>query len=854
MTQPQGVSPSRLLAGISAVSFSTLLLELAATRLFSVILFYHFAFLAISVALLGLGAGGVFAHLRRERLALRGTRALAARLCALNAVIIVAVLEAVLHLPISLEVSGGNFLKLTLLYLVTAVPFFLTGLLFSVVYAREASRIGQLYGADLGGGALACLAVVPILNLAGGPNAIVIAALGMAVAAVIWAEERKLRVAAIGLAVLLAALAAANHSGKLIDVVYAKGLRRDQSWMEFARWNAISRVEVNRIGDAKYVVIDADASTAIMNADPHNIPPEWRRDLMAAAPAVVNVLRPQGSYAIIGPGGGVDVLRALAGGSKNVTAIEINPLIATTVMRERYADYAYHLYEIPEVHLHVAEGRSWIRNSNDKYDVIQMTLVDTWASTSAGAFALSENNLYTVEAFKEYFDHLKPDGILAITRWEFKEPREALRVVSVAIEALRRADAADPRGHFIIVADGRLDVDGKPVTVMAKRSPFSLEEELAVMNRVFDEPNLYPLYSPHYFEPVVEDFGAKVPPAFDCEQAIKKDEARLRTLNPKVDLALRVMDCRAGLLSFTRLAPAEARRPFAALIESSGPFAKATKGAPYWSEEWTPESVYPYEVSPITDDAPFFFFTMKTRTALRNVLAGSDSAMDWKNNLGVVVLGMLLIISFAAVLAFLILPLAIQRGARGPGAWTLLYFVAVGLGYILVEIAFIQRFVLFLGHPTYALTVVVFLLLLSSGAGSLTARRWLGDARRVRWVLAGITVGLATLVVLLPKVLGAWIGIPFPAKLAVSALLLVPVGFAMGMPFPTGLRQLAERGRGGVEWAWAMNAGASVLGSALAMAIAIHFGIAATLATGAAAYLVAAALTHSWRPVLGAQA
>ena len=786
-----------LLAGIAAVSFSTLLLELAATRLFSVILFYHFAFLAISVALLGLGAGGVLAHLQREQLARRGTRDLAARLCALNAVVTVAVLEAVLHLPITLDVTGGNFLKLTVLYLLTAIPFFLTGLLFSVVYARESRRIGQLYGADLGGGALACLAVVPILNLAGGPNAILIAALGMAVASAIWAEGRRGRAAGVALAVLLAALVGANHSGKLIDVVYAKGVRRDPAWMEFARWNAISRVEVDRIGDAKYVVIDADASTAIMNLDPHLARgrEDWNQ-LMEAAPAVANVLRPQGDYAIIGPGGGVDVLRAVAGGSKNVAAIEINPIIATTVMRERYADYAHHLYEIPEVHLHVADGRSWIRNSKDKYDVIQMTLVDTWASTAAGAFALSENNLYTVEAFQEYFDHLKPDGILAITRWEFKEPREALRVVSQAMEALRQMGVQDARQHFIVVSDGPLDEDGRSVTVLAKKSAFTTEEERTVREHVAVNRHLDPLFLP-------SALGTPAP------------------ASPPHSVP--------------------GRHSFKAFLEVADPRAFV--------------SDYPYDLAPVTDNAPFFFFTMKTGNALRTVLADTGSGMDWKNNLGIVVLGMLLVISFAAVLAFLVLPLALARGpAREPGTWPLLYFVAVGLGYILVEVAFIQRFVLFLGHPTYALTVVVFLLLLSSGAGSLAARRWLSDPRRVGWVLAGITAGLAALVFLLPRVLAHWIGIPFPAKLAVSALLLVPVGFAMGMPFPTGLRQLADRGQGGVEWAWAMNAGASVLGSALAMAVAIHFGIAATLASGAAAYLGAAALSRRWSPVPGAGA
>ena len=145
---------------------------------------------------------------------------------------------------------------------------------------------------------------------------------------------------------------------------------------------------------------------------------------------------PHGDYAIIGPGGGVDVVRAVANGSPSVTGIEINPIIANTIMRGRYADYVYHLYERPEVHIHVTDGRSFVRNATQQFDVVQMTLVDTWASTAAGAFALSENSLYTVEAFREYFEHLKPDGMVAITRWEFQQPREALRVVSVAMQAL----------------------------------------------------------------------------------------------------------------------------------------------------------------------------------------------------------------------------------------------------------------------------------------------------------------------------------------------------------------------------------------------------------------------------------
>jgi spermidine synthase len=298
------------------------------------------------------------------------------------------------------------------------------------------------------------------------------------------------------LAVALLTLIVANHSGTLIDVVYAKGKIRDPAWVEFARWNAISRVEVDRQGQAKAIVIDADASTYIMNADlKHWHDTEWESDLMSAPPALANALRPRGEFAIIGPGGGVDVLRAVANGSPSVTGIEINPIIATTIMRERYADYAQHLYQRPEVHLHVTDGRSFLRSTAQRFDVVQMTLVDTWASTAAGAFALSENNLYTVEAFREYFDHLKPEGMIAITRWEFRQPREALRVVSVAMDALHGLGVADPARNFIVASEGALDADGIPVVVLAKKTAFTAEEESTVRAHVAQYPELTALYN-----------------------------------------------------------------------------------------------------------------------------------------------------------------------------------------------------------------------------------------------------------------------------------------------------------------------------------------------------------------------
>src|SRR5580658_5732307 len=493
-----------VLTGLALTSFSALLLELALTRLFSVILFYHFAFLAISIALLGLGAGGEFAYLLKSRLAAVDTRTLASRLCMTNSFVVFVMLEIVLHVPVALEVSYGNFLRLTVIYLTAAVPFFLTGLLFAVVFAREPHRIPRLYGADLGGGALACLAVVPLLNWLGGPNAILISAATLGIAAIVWSEINSERRIAGILVLAMVALIAVNHSGRIIDVVYAKGMYRNPAWVEYARWNAISRVEVDRQTlYSKSIVIDADASTYIMNADlSHWAGTEWETNLMTAPPALVNVLRPHGEYAIIGPGGGVDVLRALAKGSPSVTGIEINPIIATDIMRGRYLDYSLHLYERPDVHIHVTDGRSYLRSTSERYDVVEMTLVDTWASTAAGAFALSENNLYTVEAFREYFDHLKPDGMIAITRWEFARPREALRVVSQAMETLRQMGVQDSSQHFIVVSDGSPDKDGRPVLVLAKKTPFTMEEQKAVLDHIQgtngQEPNLnlHVLYLP----------------------------------------------------------------------------------------------------------------------------------------------------------------------------------------------------------------------------------------------------------------------------------------------------------------------------------------------------------------------
>ncbi|MBV9609811.1 MAG: hypothetical protein JO187_09655, partial [Acidobacteria bacterium] len=370
---------------------------------------------------------------------------------------------------------------------------------------------------------------------------------------------------------------------------------------------------------------------------------------------------------------------------------------------------------------------------------------------------------------------------------------EALRVMAQEIAVLLQLGVpqAEMGSHFIVVSDGRLDQDGRPVTVLAKKSAFTTAERNAVEEHTSAHHDLTPLFMPG-----------------------SEQEPKPGPIEPSAN-------------AFAQLAAIGPAR-----------FAAA----------------YPYDVSTVSDNDPFFFFTFKARQALRQVLGGTGAGMDWKNNLGVVVLGMVLLISIAAVLLFLIVPLAREQGSQSIPALPLLYFIAVGLGYIMVEIALIQRFVLFLGHPTYALTVVVFLMLLASGSGSLVSRAWLAHTSRLRWLLAAIAGGALLYVALLPRVLPAWVGMPFLAKLIISGALIVPLAFLMGTPFPTGLRSLGQRqtpesasSSSGIEWAWAMNAASSVLGSVLAIVVAVHFGLNVTLACAAAAYLLALLFTPALR-------
>lgn len=764
---------SQLYLGVAFTTLATLILELSLTRIFSVVFFYHFAFLAISIALFGLGAGGVFSYVVAS-----WPGNIYFKIGTLAAINSIAVLLSLVFL---LTRSEPNYFTLATVFFASALPFFFSGTIVSLAIAEAIERVDRVYFFDLIGAAAGCLSLVTLLNYFGGPNTVLAAAVLFAVSAAIWynlAGTLAGRVAAVALALSFMVLIVYNVKQRPIDIHYAKGRPLPQE--RFVQWNSFSRIALVMDESVPEIVIDADASTGIPTFDLDHLTESEKYDLLHQGPGFPYLLRPGAKTLVIGPGGGYDVARSLTSGSRDITAVEINPIIAQTIMQERFPNLSRGLYHRPGVHVVIEDGRSFVRRSEEKYQVLQATLVDTWASTAAGAFALSENNLYTTDAFRDYLNHLTGDGLMVFTRWGFQPPRESLRLISLAMESLQDLGEAQPWKHVVVVREEaeKLSAWGAQDTVIVFRKPMEADD-VARVGLALASTRLQPIYLP----------GQK--PANE----------------------------------------------FGQLLLSSDPEA-------FWRD-------YKFDVSPVSDDRPFFFYTVQPRDVggfLKSIVTGEGGvAADAKINRALPLLFGLLGISLIATAVVLALP-PLLLGARLPAGkgvrGFLLYFFCIGAGYILIQVALIQKFVLFLGHPTYALTVIVFSMLISSGLGSFFSRRLIPgtDHRRLNFLLIAVAALVSILAFVAAPISELGVGWPLPLKMAITACLIAPAGFLMGMPFPTGLTHLEVRFPQAIRWAWALNAAASVLGSASAIVLAVYIGLRATVLVGAALYLGALAV------------
>jgi len=747
---------------------ATLLLELSLTRIFSVVFYYHFAFLAISIALFGLGLGGVASYViagQKAPLYLK-----LGRLSAVNSVLVVAALALIL----AQGTNPGNA-SLALIYFATALPFMVSGAIVSLIISETMEKVGRVYFFDLLGAAGGCFLLLALLPLAGGPGAVIGAALTFAVASAIWhslAGSVPGRAGSVALALGLLALLIYNHEQPVLDITNAKGQKLANE--VFHQWNSFSRVAVTQHADGVHsIVIDADAATDIARFDFDHLTPDQSRDLREQGPALPYNLRPGAKTLIIGPGGGWDVARALVSGSRDITAVEINPIISRVIMREKFPGWSNGLYLRPEVHLYEEDGRAFVRRSNDRFQVIQATLVDTWAATAAGAFALSENNLYTTNAFRDYLGHLTDDGVVAMSRWGFEPPRESLRLISLAIDALNQLGEREPKRHMIVARQGSVEGYGALDTVVVARKPLS-------------------------------------------ESDIERAKAAIA----------------AGHMEAVYYPGSAAKNQFRDLLLSASP-------ADY-------EATYQFDISPVSDNRPFFFYTVQPRDLWRYMTTAARDKADFKINRAAPLLFVLAGISLFATLLVLIAPpvvlgtrLPSQPGVRG----FLVYFLLIGAGYILVEVGLIQKFVLFLGHPTYALAVVIFSLLIWTGAGSFASQKLVGGNEGTLIKALGCVAMLTALWgAMLGSLLTVAVGLALPLKVGMTVLLIAPLGFGMGIPFPAGLRRLEAWHAPSVRWAWSLNAASSVLGSVMALVSSIYLGLVQTLIIGGLFYLGALAV------------
>jgi hypothetical protein len=784
--------------GVALVSATLLMTELALTRIFSVVMYYHFAFLAISIALFGLSASGVFAYVARRWLDRYPTRGLLARQAAIYAACTIVALFVLVRLRVGLNYTPRNLQLMLIIYALAALPFFTGGLVITLAISRFSSRINTIYAADLTGAAAGCLALIPLLDRLGAPGVVLTAAALAVIAAVLFAPAvSRARFAGVG-AIAMAVLLAGQFSGVAVfDVTDTKGHTKDR--ILFSKWNSFSRIGVYErthgdwslsdkydgpLPDSRFMDIDSAASTPILKVEPDLANVQYLRYELTALAYHLKERRlasgdladgprppapgPAGfSALVIGPGGGRDLVSALVFGAGRIDGIEINPIIANDVMRDRFLEYSGGIYTNPRVRITIDDGRSFVRRTAERYDVIQASLVDTWAATAAGAYTLTENTLYTVEAFNDYLDHLTDDGVLTITRWVL----DGLRLISLA-QAACESRGWDAAPRLAVVQHDRV------ATFLLKRTPFT-SAEVALLRSESDRLGFRVLYAPG-----VNGSAPLIAADDQVDGSNTGDYARL----------IRTRDREGFFAAFTN------------------------------------------DVRPTTDDRPFYFHSIKLKNQFQVAFGRS---MLFGNGLSALLT--LMGISAALVVVFVVAPLAIASGSlpRGWFGW-LAYFGALGAGFMLIEVSVLQRFVLLLGHPVYSLTVTLFSLLLGTGAGAALSRR-VSDAALGRWAAAALLIiaAVGVLVIVLVTPLITW-AIPFSrtTRIAIAVGVLVPIGLLLGIPMPTGLRLLRVRAPEMVTWAWGINGALSVVGATLAIFIAMNWGFHATLLAASTTYLL----------------
>lgn len=806
-------APRSAYVGIFLCSLGVLMLEVLLTRVFSFTIWYHLAYLTISTALLGFGAAGSL--LAAVPKLLQGD---IRKLCGLTSagagILLLLTLCILAPRPIDpqqLLVQPVSFvIGLLLYYLAVTVPFFLAGIAISAPIAAYPVQVNRIYGADLLGAGLGCAGAVLVLSYLDGPSALVICATVLILAGAVYAAPGKLAVYLFGLAILVGCTT--PYSRYMFDFQptaskqEAKTLADPKSELIFSRWSPINRVDVMVMGNPYLtwwagigrpkdetdpgprglaIQYDGDNGSTVYEVKG----PDSLRFLDNHFLRLPYLIKEKPRVMIIGVGGGVDILNAQRREARSITAVELQP-ITVELLKGKLADWTGKQFLRPELNLVAAEGRHYVRSTKEIFDLIQITATDTFSAQSTGAYVLAESYLYTVEAYEDYLRHLDDDGVLSIVLGDIRvaDPSVpwplATRLTLVGRQALENLGAKDPAAHLMLIGQ-EISYSGTP-------------QKDGTINQIV---------------------GSAM-----SNLLVKKSP-----FTPEQIATYREFAERCGFV--VRLMPGDkTEAPMAHLINLPGPELKeALSGGDFSMEA-------------LKDDKPFFFHVLRWKVLFSGAMVlwsfpGSTTGL----------LMLLIMLAQALLLGTVLILLPLMRGARGnlPAKQTvgfLLYFLALGLGFMFVEISFVQKYVLLLGYPTYSLSVTIFSLLVFASYGAWLSKRWWATPKKMLMGLLVATIALVGLeIVLLPLIREWFLAQSLPVRIVMTVLLQLPLGTCLGMYFPTGIAVLREREPRLVPWAWAVNGVASVVSSVLAVILAMSIGFSGVAILATCIYVVGTA-------------
>jgi hypothetical protein len=762
------------------VSLSVLMLEFTLIRVLSVSLWYHFAFMIISIALLGLGISGVTIIIseRINKAEINSFLTITSLSYAVSIILSFAVINRIPFDPFSLFADSSQFLYLPLYYIVITLPFFLAGLIIGQLFTRFKSNINKLYFYDLVGAGLSCFVFILVLPAFGGSGGIAAASLIASAGAVVFAIEKN-RFASIGLfgagiMIVVNGLFLTNPDQYLpiqisANKVYGNYIAENPDLRLLTKWNSFSKVDVMK-DDGENVddypvytaIIDAGNSTTNIPKVPQILGDSARPPFDASNLAMLLKQDDTAKVFILGSGGGGEILTALTYGAKSVTAVEINPILNDLVEKDLAKFWTTGIANDPRVKIITDDARGWLRSKRIKYDVIISAHTISASATNSGAMSLVENYILTEEALREYLQHLDINGILYITRPEAQIPR---LVTSIKI-AQQKNGGSDTKSQFYIF----------------KRPPTEFEVDASYLTGV--------LFKKSGFD------------EFDIQ--------RLKTM--------------AALLNLETLYDPTSKQEgiFKDIVESDNITETAKK--------------YPnMRLLPATDDNPYFEhmtdFTDVGINTIKESFSQTDRAIITLANKPVAESTLIVLLAQTILLSALLIFLPIYVKFRKDPAIKnvkkgkyIIYFALLGLGYIIIEICLIQKFTLLLGQPVYTMLTVISTMLIFSGIGSMFSEKVISAVRNVNIVYL-VIAGLTLIIGLLNSVIfDSLVRADILWKVIISAVMIAPLAFFMGIPFPYGMSQIDNNSKYLVAYGWGVNGFFSVLGSVLVIMLSMSFG------------------------------